>query len=479
MNEADGIDAARRRQLRAAAASGLALAWPGGTWAREIPLDAALRERVAREGVGFAAVQVGPNGMVFHAVGSMRQGGRDPVTSRTLFELGSLTKAFVALLLADAVLGGRASFDDPVETALPGGQTLRDSEGEPLRLIDLATHRSGLPRMPANLSPKELGNPYPWYDEGRLLAFLRDWKAEVPRGARFEYSNLGYGLLAQVLAWREDTSLDSLLARRVFQPLGLTDLHIRRPLPAGDNLAAVSAALGASLARASREATGHDGQRRPLPAWQFGVLAGAIGLVGSIEPIGRFIQAAVGLFDHPLKEAFALCLQQRTDGEHPLHPFGLAWELSPIWSRDQPRLLFNQDGATAGFSSSLWIEPARRRGAAVLANAFIETRELALQAMDPALTSAAFSLPPLPDASIEPLVGHWQLDTRFGLDVKARNGRLWVKPTDQPEFELLPRNPRHFYVRDATLQLRFDDLPTPASLLVLRDGKGMLFQRRR
>lgn len=479
MNTPDRIDLARRRQLRAAAASGLALAWPGGSWAREATLEAALRERVARDGVGFAAVQVGPTGMVWHTAGSLRQGSPEPVTRRTLFELGSLTKAFVALLLADAVLDGRASFDDPVEAALPGGQTLRDTNGEPLRLIDLATHRSGLPRMPANLSPKELSNPYPSYGEARLLAFLRDWKAEVPRGNRFEYSNLGYGLLAQVLAWREGTTLDSLLARRVFQPLGLTDLHIRRPLPAGDDLAAVGAALGASLARAPREATGHDGQRKPLPAWQFGVLAGAIGLVGSIEPIGRFIEAAVGLFDHPLKDAFALCLQQRTEGEHPLHPFGLAWELSPIWSRAQPRLLFNQDGATAGFSSSLWIEPARRRGAAVLSNAFIETRGLALQAMDPALTSAAFSLPPLPGELIAPLVGHWQLDTRFALDIMARDGRLWVKPSDQPEFEMLPRNPRHWFVRDATLQLRFDDQPTPGTLLVLRDGKGMLFRRRR
>lgn len=482
MSTQDRVDAARRRQLKAAAATGMAgLAglWPTASRGRESPLDVALRERVARDGVGFAAVQVGPAGTVWHTAGTMRQGSPQPIDRRTLFELGSMTKVFVALLLADAVLGGRASFDDPVETTLPGGVTLRDTNGEPLRLIDLATHRSGLPRMPANLSPKEFGNPYPSYGEARLLAFLREWKAEVPRGTRFEYSNLGYGLLAQVLAWREGTSLDSLLAQRVFQPLGLTDLHIRRPLPAGDDLAAIGAALGASLARETREATGHDGQRKPLPAWQFGVLAGAIGLVGSIEPIGRFIEAAVGLFDHPLKDAFALCLQQRTEGEHPLHPFGLAWELSPIWSREQPRLLFNQDGATAGFSSSLWIEPARRRGAAVLANAFIETRELALQAMDPALTSASFSLPPLPAELIEPLVGHWQLDTRFALDIRARDGRLWVKPSDQPEFELQPRNPRHFYVRDATLQLRFDDQPTPGALLVLRDGKGMLFRRRR
>lgn len=453
---------------------------PGRVQAQPAPRDTveqALRARLARDIVGLAAAQVGPDRVTVHTLGLQRHGGSAAVTTETLFELGSLTKPFIALLLADGVLARRLGFDDAAEDSLVGGLKLRDTKGEPLRLIDLATHRSGLPRMPTNLSARELENPYPNYTQDRLQAFIRDWRPEVPRGSRFEYSNLGYGLLAQVLARRAGSSLDELLAERIFKPLGLRDLHIRRPLPAGDDLAAIGAAIGASIAKAPREATGHDARRRPVAPWQFGALAGAIGLVGPIRPVARFIEAALGLYEHPLQAAFALCFEHRSAGEHPLHPFGLAWEVSPIWSPDQPRTLFNQDGATSGFSTSLWLEPARRRGAVVLANTFTETRELALQILDPGLEESQFMLPPSAPAALAPLEGHYKLDTSYAIDLRSRNGRLWAQGTGQAEFELLPVTPRHFHTRNGMLQFQFDDTPQPKSLLVLREGRSLLFTR--
>lgn len=476
----------RRRTLLAGAAlaaiPGLARAEAGAAApAADRRIDAAfsdkLQERLLLDGVGFAAAQVDAQGVRLATLGVMRQGSPAPVTAQTLFELGSMTKAFVALLLADAVLAKRASFDDPIEADLPDGLKLRDAQGEPLRLIDLATHRSGLPRMPTNVSRKEREDPYPFYTEQRLFDFLRQWKPAVARGERFEYSNLGYGLLAQILARREGRSLDAVLAQRIFAPLGLSDLFIRRPLTGGDDLAALGAAVSASLATAPREATGHGPARQPERAWQFDAMAGAVGLVGSIVPVGRFMQAALGLFDHPLQPAFALCLQQRTEGEHPLHPFGLAWEMSPIVTRSSQRMLFNQDGATAGFSSSLWLEPARRRGAVVLANAFIETRELALAGLDPGIGVDSFSRMQLAPEQLAPLVGSYVLDARYKLDLRSRNGRLWAQGTGQQEFELLPSAPRRFFTRHSSLEVQFDDGERPARLLVLRDGKGLPFTR--
>lgn len=436
-----------------------------------------LHERLLLDGVGFAAVQVDPAGLRLATLGVMRQGSPAPITSQTLFELGSMTKAFVALLLADAVLAKRVAFEDPVESGLPDGLRLRDAQGEPLRLVDLATHRSGLPRMPTNISRKEREDPYPFYTEPRMFDFLRQWKPEVGRGERFEYSNLGYGLLAQVLARREGRSFDALLAQRIFQPLGLSDIFIRRPLTGGDDLAALGAAVAASLATAPREAAGHGAARQPARAWQFDAMAGAVGLVGSVLAVGRFMQAALGLYDHPLQPAFALCLQQRTEGEHPLHPFGLAWEMSPMVNRSTQRLLFNQDGATAGFSSSLWLEPARRRGAAVLANAFIETRELALTGLDAGIRPDDFSRMQLAPDQLAPLVGSYVLDPRYKLELRSRDGRLWAQGTGQSEFELLPSAPRRFFARHSALEVQFNEGERPASLLVLRDGKGLLFTR--
>lgn len=466
----------RRSVLLGAGAALLA----GRVQAQPAPRDTveqALRARLGRDIVGLAAAQVGPERVTVQTLGLQRLGGSTAVTTDTLFELGSLTKPFIALLLADGVLAGRLRFDDAVEDGLADGLKLRDMKGEPLRLIDLATHRSGLPRMPTNLSPRELENPYPNYTQERLQTFIRDWRPEVPRDSRFEYSNLGYGLLAQVLARRAGSSLDELLAERIFKPLGLRDLHIRRPLPAGDAVAAIGAASGASIAKAPREATGHDARGRPVTPWQFGALAGAIGLVGPIPPVARFIEAALGLYEHPLQAAFALCFAHRSAGEHPLHPFGLAWEVSPIWSPDQPRTLFNQDGATSGFSTSLWLEPARRRGAVVLANTFTETRELSLYMLDPGLKESQFMLPPVDAAALAPLDGRYKLDASYALELRSRGGRLWAQGTGQPEFELLPATPRRFYSRNGVLQFQFDETPQPRNVLVLREGRSMLFTR--
>lgn len=440
-------------------------------------LDSTLRPRIGRDMVGLAAAQVGPEGVRLTTLGVQRQGEATPVTRETLFELGSITKAFVALVLADDVLNGRVRLDDAAEEGLPGGLRLRDNKGEPIRMVDLATHRSGLPRMPTNLSRRELNNPYPHYTDERLLDFVRTWQAEAARGSRFEYSNLGYGLLAHVLARRAGTTVDAMFDRRIFQPLGLRDLRIRRPLPAGDDLAAIGAALGASIKIAPREATGHDAQLKPVAAWEFGALAGAIGLVGPVTAVARFMEAAVGLFDHPLQPAFAMCLGHRSEGEHPLHPFGLAWEISPLWLPQGRRTLFNQDGATGGFSTSLWIEPARRRGAAILCNTFVETRSLALQALDASLDEAHFALDPLPVDQLAPLVGTYQLDAKFSLAISSRDGRLWARGTGLDEFELLPATPRHFFSRNGVLQIRFDENPQPRYLMANRESGSLLFRR--
>lgn len=440
-------------------------------------LDGLLKQRLLREAVGLAAVQVSDAGLNIRTHGVLRRGNEQRVGEDTLFELASVTKAFVALVLADAVLRRELSLDDTVEEMLPGGLKLRDTAGEPLRMIDLATHRSGLPRVPANQTRRERVDPYAHYSEERLRAFLVAWTPEVKRGARFEYSNLGYGLLAQALSHRLGRSLDQLLAERVFEPLGLKDLYIRRPLPGGDNLQEIGAALAAAMNLAQREAGGHDATKRPVPPWQFGALAGAIGLVGSIRAVGRFMQAALGLYDHPLQAAFAMCMQRRTDGEHPLHPFGLAWELSMPWSPTQTRTLFNQDGASAGFSCSLWLEPARKRGAAVLVNTFVETRSVALRALDMSLDEDKFLLPPLPESTLAPLAGKFQLADQLVVTTRHREGQLWVSANGEAELDLLLVGGRHFQSRDGALRLIFDDDPKPGRLLLIADGQRVVLQR--
>ncbi len=472
---------ARRRLLLATGLSPLSAAWwPATAVARDNvsgAWDAVLRKKLTDDAVGLVGVLVSAQGVRFTPMGLMRQGSSDAITEQTLFELGSMTKAFVALALADGVLRGHWSLDDPVEDALPEGLKLRDLRDQPVRLIDLATHRSGLPRMPTNIPAREMADPYAFYSEKRLHDFLRTWRPNRSRGDAFEYSNLGYGLLALVLARRAGVSVDALLATRVLQPLGLVDMQLRRPIPAGDDLAAVSAAIGAALALAPREAIGHTNERKPTPAWRFDALAGAIGLAGTAKDLGRFMQAALGLIDHPLREAFAMCLQQRTEGESPLHPFGLAWEQATVVTASQRRTLFNQDGATQGFSSSMWIEPARRQGAALLCNTFTETRSVALAAIDPPVKAIEFNRMHLPGSAMKGFTGPWVGPQKMQLTLRVAGDRAFGQFSDNPEFEVLPIGPTRFFLRQDGLTLEFDQAERPGQLTLRREGTEVVLRR--
>ncbi|HEY9105998.1 MAG TPA: serine hydrolase domain-containing protein, partial [Roseateles sp.] len=232
------------------------------------------------------------------ATGAAKAGPRPDADS--VFEIGSITKTFTALLLADAVVRGELKLDDAVEAALPDGLKLRDSAGQPLRWSDLATHRSGLPRLASNMSPADVADPYVDYDWPALRGFLKSWQPAVERDSRFEYSNLAFGLLGHALALRQGGDYATLLTRRVLEPLDL------------------QGQVGFGLRGLLQ---GHDAEGRPVPAWHFGSpTAGAGALHGSARGLLRYAQAAMGGFDHPLREAFALCLQRRAAGGAPANP---------------------------------------------------------------------------------------------------------------------------------------------------------------
>ncbi len=329
--------------------------------AADVPATAALlKARVAGRGVGLVAVQVQGDHVAVEAQGVARQGDASALRAGAWFEIGSITKTFTALLLADAVVRGEFKLDGAVQDAVPG-MVLRDSAGEPIRWVDLATHRSGLPRLPSNMAPKAGTDPYDDYREADLLAFLTAYKPTVARGGRWEYSNLGFGLLGHALGRAAGSNYAQALTSRVLQPLGLADAALAMP--------------GRSI---ERLVGGHDAERRPVPHWHFDVLAGAGALVMPGAALGRYAQAACGVIDTPLREAFALCLREHAPGPGPINPIGLAWLLAPL----NGRRVFNHDGGTAGFASSLWLDPQRQRAAAVLSNAAVEVNDLALNLLD-------------------------------------------------------------------------------------------------
>ena len=420
-------------------------AWaePEGT-----PLQALLDARLKEGGVALAAGRLGGGKTEF--AGASTTGPRPGADS--VFEIGSITKTFTALLLADAVVRGELKLDDAVEAALPDGLKLRDSQGEPLRWVDLATHRSGLPRLASNMTPAKPDDPYADYDWASLRLFLKGWQPGAPRNTAYGYSNLGFGLLGHALALRQGTDYATLLMRRVLQPLGLqNDIGFGKPglLP------------------------GHDAQGQPLSAWHWqSTTAGAGALQGSARGLLRYADAAMGGYEHPLREAFALCLQRRAAGSAPINPIGLAWLLAPL----NGRTLFNHDGGTGGFSSSLWLDPSRGRATIVLANAQVPVNDLALHLLDDSvplrdLSATRQASITLTAEQLQSLAGVYALNPQFKLTLRADGPRLFARATGQGEFELFAKAPRRFFAKVTALEIEFD---AEGKALTLLQGSSIL-----
>ncbi|MEO7410181.1 MAG: serine hydrolase domain-containing protein [Sphingomicrobium sp.] len=258
--------------------------------------------------------------------------------ANALYEIGSITKVFTALLLADMAAKGEVKLDDPVAKYLPAG-ALADHGNRPITLRDLASHYSGLPRLPANLSFKDMSDPYSDYDEASLLAFLKSWKPDRMPGAMFEYSNFGAGLLGYALGRAGGKPYTQLVEARILKPLRMT---------------ATRFAIGPG------EAVPHGDKDAPVKPWNLASLVSAGGLRSTAGDMAKFAGALIAP-PASLKPAIALLLRDRKPGSGP-STIGLF-----VRTTTAGELSFH-DGGTGGSRSALVIDTQGKRGVIVLVN---------------------------------------------------------------------------------------------------------------
>ena len=111
-----------------------------------------------------------------HGFGEIHRGAGDKPNGDTVYEIGSITKAFTGTLLGDMVVRDLIELDTPLQDFLPADVKLRPYKDHPIKLVDVASQSSGLPRMPTNMSPKDPKNPYVDYPPKRMYAFLKGYK---------------------------------------------------------------------------------------------------------------------------------------------------------------------------------------------------------------------------------------------------------------------------------------------------------------
>jgi D-alanyl-D-alanine-carboxypeptidase/D-alanyl-D-alanine-endopeptidase len=278
----------------------------------------------------------------------------------SMFEIGSLTKTFTGLILAQMVLQKKVSFDDPVRTLLPDGTVIKPLGAE-ITLLDLATQHSGLPRMPDNFHPANIANPYVDYHAAQMYAYMNKHGVGRANDTIFLYSNFGFGLLGQTLSVRAGIPYGELVKNEVTGPLHMDDTG-----------------LTLSPTQQARLIQGHDAQNHPAGRWDFDAFAGAGALVSTGADMLKYLEAnlhpektssngggnAASAVDSPsatLPAALAQDHQLRASGIGPTK-VALAWVYN-----EQTKIYFH-DGGTGGYSSFAAFIPTDDRAVVVLYN---------------------------------------------------------------------------------------------------------------
>jgi CubicO group peptidase (beta-lactamase class C family) len=394
---------------------------------------------VQRHGVAIVVGVIDPSGRRTVAYASTKS-GEAAVDANTVFEIGSVTKVFTSLLLADAVQRGEVALTDPVSKYLPPDVKVPERGGRKITLADLATHTSGLPRMPTNFHPKDPGNPYADYTVAQLYEFLSSVELTRDIGSKFDYSNLGGGLLGHVLARRAGTDYETLVRTRILEPLGMK-----------------STAITLSKAMKDRLAPGHNGALEKVANWDLPTLAGAGALRSTVNDLLTFVAANIGLEKSPLASSMAAMIPPRRPTGMPNLEIALAWHISTL---DGHEIIWH-NGGTGGYRSWIGFEPKSRTGVVVLSNTFTNAGvdDIGLHLLDPGFPLLQ---PPkqrqevkVDAAVLEKYVGRYQLAPNFIITVTREGDHLYAQATDQPRFEIFAESPREFFLKVVDAQLTF------------------------
>src|SRR6266508_973596 len=432
----------------------LSLALPPSAAAQvisDVEIRKILVERIdaQRRSVGIVVGVIEPAGRRVVSYGALAKGDQRPLNADTIFEIGSITKVFTSLLLADAVERRELSLTDPVAKFLPAKVKVPERAGRSITLQDLSTHTSGLPRLPTNMKPKDASNPYADYSFEDLYAFISGYELRRDIGVQYEYSNLGGGLLGHAVTLSAKTDYESLVRSRITGPLGMT-----------------STAITLSPELKVRLAVGHSPTLQPVANWDLPALAGAGALRSSTNDMLTFLAANLGYTPTPLAGAMAAMVKvRRPTGAQGLE-IALGWHILTAHGKE----FIWHNGGTAGYRTFIGYDPAARTGVVVLSNAGTPTGpdDIGRHLLDPASPLLALTPPSthteikMDPGAFDRFAGRYQFAPAITLTLSREEAHFFAQLTGQPRFEIFASGEREFFLKVVDAQnLRRGRCPGP------------------
>jgi serine-type D-Ala-D-Ala carboxypeptidase/endopeptidase len=330
-----------------------------------------------------AAIVIGivdPNGTQFYSNGKISNTNNTNVDQNTIFAIGSNTKVFTTVLLAEMVEEGLVKLNDPIDKYLPPNVTIPQYKGHKITIEDLATHTSGLPEFPSNYCPSfAISNAQSLEDKvqhvrnlmsctknftiGQLYQSLSNTTLTRDPGSKYEYSTFGTGLLGRILTLKSNmSSYDELLTERILNVLGMN-----------------STSIYLSDEQKSRLAIGHlSGRELPLFNISNPLVPGG-GLYSSADDLLKFISANIGLIktkldsamqtSHLIRHSTGFLIPNNIavsgkNGDIELY-IGLGWLVTTNLGNE---IIWHNGGTIGGYNAFMGFNPDTKRGIVVLCN---------------------------------------------------------------------------------------------------------------
>ncbi len=488
----------------------------------EDPVQRVLRERVDEYGqtVGLVAGIIRGINRYVYAHGTLNRGTIRRVSGMTVFEIGQLSSLYTTAMLSLMVQRGDVNLTDEVSAYLPETVTVPATPaGNPILIEHLATHTSGLPRLPDNLVSSAPDDPLQGYSVELMYAFLDRYAAaqrdghespfdfegpdgenpngEGPNGEdrsdtpgrdepedrydmespigtedRYVYSDLGMGLLGHVLERAAGESYDTMIRELLGDPIKLANTA-NAPTPS----------------MRTYLATGHDDARRPVPAWSDTTLVGGTGLRSNLLDMMTLVSASMGII-YALPEDFteddstryhasfdSLIVARNPTDEEGVRT-ALGWK---VRQDARGRDIHWLTGRTNGFYAFAAFLKEWRKGVVVLSNSSASVEDIGFH-----LLSARNPVSPPPrkvvhltEAAYVACIGTYAFSPEFTVDITYSDGALYGQPPGQPRSELVLESSGDFYLEEEDARITFvpDEEGIVDHFLFLQDGKTYRAER--
>jgi CubicO group peptidase (beta-lactamase class C family) len=431
---------------------------PAAKPASILPSDADLQrildDRVGtyHDSVGLILGVIEPAGRRIFVRGPAQVGNDEPVDGDTIFEIGAVSKVFTGLLLTEAARRGELSLNDPIAKYLPPGSTV-PQRGRPMTLLDLATHTSGLPKMPANVAVTDFNNPDAEMNADQLLKSVAVYDLTRDVGSAYEYSDAGYELLGMAIAAAGHTDYDTLLKSRILAPLHMNNTH-----------------LAMSLEEKPLLSAGYNAHLEQVPHAHAPLVPGATGMRSTANDLLDFLEANIGLVNSPLAPAMADMLKTRRQTQYLELQTAIGWHVATLHGVE----MVWENGQTEGYRAFIGFVPKTRVGVVVLSNAANTIDDIGVHILDKdtPLRHLHREVEAKP-AEFDNYLGRYAVSDTFALNVTRDGNKLYIQGTGQPRAELFAEGDGQFFLRvvDAEVTFQTDSNGRARSLSLSQGGK--------